>query len=71
MSTLLGFFTKLGGLTALVLLIASLLGHLITLVGAVLVLLKIVIVVIFIALLILILLAIFRDRRRRREPEEL
>jgi len=62
----------LGGITALILLVVTLLGSILTLGGFLLTAIKVLIVVIFLALLTLVILSIFRDRsRRRREASEL
>jgi len=56
----------IGGITALILLVITLLGSLITLGGLLLGAIKILIVVIFIAVLVMIVFSILRDRSRRR-----
>jgi len=56
----------IGGITALILLVVTLLGSLITLGGFLLAAIKVLIVVIFLAVVILIGFSIFRDRSRRR-----
>lgn len=56
----------LGGIAALILLVVTLLGSIVTLGGFLLSAIKILIVVIFLAVLILIGFSIFRDRSRRR-----
>ena len=62
-----GFILKaIGGITALILLVITLLGSLITLGGFLLSAIKILIVVIFFAVVILIGFSILRDRSRRR-----
>jgi amino acid permease len=62
----------LGGITALILLVVTLLGSILTLGGFLLTAIKVLIVVIFLALLTLVILSIFRDRsRKRREASEL
>ena len=62
----------LGGITALILLVVTLLGSILTLGGFLLTAIKILIVVIFLAVLTLVILSIFRDRsRKRREASEL
>jgi hypothetical protein len=62
----------LGGITALILLVVTLLGSILTLGGFLLTAIKVLIVVIFLAVLTLVILSIFRDRsRRRREASEL
>jgi predicted membrane protein len=65
-------FGRLGGLIALIVLIAALLKQLVTLVGFLLIAIKVAIVVIFFAVLVMIALAIFRDRsRKRREIDDI
>ena len=62
----------LGGITALILLVVTLLGSILTLAGFLLAAIKVLIVVIFLAVLTLVTFSIFRDRsRRRREASEL
>ncbi|HUS11861.1 MAG TPA: hypothetical protein VMZ30_15450 [Pyrinomonadaceae bacterium] len=62
----------LGGITALILLVVTLLGSILTLGGFLLTAIKVLIVVIFGALLILVIFSILRDRsRRRREASDL
>lgn len=62
----------LGGITALILLVVTLLGSILTLGGFLLVAIKVLIVVIFVAVLTLIIFSILRDRsRRRREASDL
>lgn len=56
----------IGGITALILLVVTLLGSLITLGGFLLTAIKVLIVVIFIAVLTMIVFSILRDRSRRR-----
>jgi hypothetical protein len=56
----------LGGITALILLVITLLGSIITLGGFLLTAIKILIVVIFLAVLTLVGFSILRDRSRRR-----
>jgi amino acid permease len=56
----------LGGITALILIVVTLLGSLMTLGGFLLSAIKVLIVVIFFAVLILIGFSILRDRSRRR-----
>jgi hypothetical protein len=56
----------LGGITALILLVVTLLGSLITLGGFLLTAIKVLIIVIFCAVVILIGFSILRDRSRRR-----
>ena len=61
----------LGGITALILLVVTLLGSLITLGGLLLTAIKVLIVVIFLAVITLLVFSILRDRsRRRREAAE-
>jgi hypothetical protein len=55
-----------GGITALILLVITLLGSLITLGGFLLGAIKLLIVVIFIAVVSMIVFSILRDRSRRR-----
>ena len=55
----------IGGITALILLVAALLSSLITLGGFLLGAIKVLIVVIFIALLVFLICSILRDRSRR------
>ncbi len=55
----------IGGIAALILLVITLLGSLITLGGFLLGAIKLLIVVIFVALLVMILFSILRDRSRR------
>lgn len=55
-----------GGITALILLVITLLGSLITLGGFLLGAIKLLIVVIFIAVVAMIVFSILRDRSRRR-----
>jgi amino acid permease len=56
----------IGGITALILLVITLLGSLITIGGFLLTAIKVLIVVIFLAVVILIVFSILRDRSRRR-----
>jgi Flp pilus assembly protein TadB len=71
MSVILGIFTKLGGIAALMLVITALFGKLLVATGLLLAALKVTIIVIFVALIVMILLAIFVDRsRRRRDARE-
>jgi amino acid permease len=56
----------LGGITALILLVITLLGSIVTLGGFLLSAIKVLIVVIFLAVVIMIVFSIFRDRSRRR-----
>ena len=61
----------LGGITALILLVITLLGSIITLGGLLLTAIKVLIVVIFLAVITLLVFSILRDRsRRRREAAE-
>jgi ATP/ADP translocase len=59
----------IGGIAALILLVITLLGSILTLGGFLLTAIKVLIVVIFIALIVMIGLAIFRDRSKRRREE--
>jgi len=62
----------LGGITALILLVVTLLGSILTLGGFLLIAIKVLIVVIFVAVLTLVIVSILRDRsRRRREASDL
>ena len=62
----------LGGITALILLVVTLLGSILTLGGFLLTSIKVLIVVIFVAVLTLVIVSIFRDRsRKRREASDL
>lgn len=56
----------IGGITALILLVVTLFGSLITLGGFLLTAIKVLIVVIFVAVLTMIVFSILRDRSRRR-----
>jgi NADH:ubiquinone oxidoreductase subunit 6 (subunit J) len=56
----------IGGITALILLVITLLGSLITLGGFLLGAIKILIVVIFVAVLVMIVFSILRDRSHRK-----
>ena len=56
----------IAGITALMLLVITLLGSIITLGGFLLAAIKVLIVVIFLAVLIMIVFSILRDRSRRR-----
>ena len=56
----------LGGITALILLVITLLGSIITLGGFLLAAIKVLIVVIFLAVVTMIVFSILRDRSRRR-----
>ena len=65
-------FKAVAGITALLVLIATLLGSLVTLGGFLLGAVKILIIVIFVAVLAIILFSILRDRsRRRREASDI
>jgi amino acid permease len=68
-----GFLIKaIGGITALILLVITLLGSLITLGGFLLGAIKVLIVVIFVAVIVMIVFSILRDRsRRHREVRDL
>jgi amino acid permease len=66
------FLKALGGITALILLVITLFGSIITLGGFLLSAIKVLIVVIFLAVLALIGFSILRDRsRRRREAADI
>ena len=56
----------LGGIAALILLVITLLGSIVTLGGFLLTAIKILIVVIFLAVVTMIVFSILRDRSRRR-----
>jgi hypothetical protein len=56
----------LGGITALILLVITLLGSIVTLGGFLFTAIKVLIVVIFLAVVIMIVFSILRDRSRRR-----
>ena len=56
----------IAGITALMLLVITLLGSIITLGGFLLAAIKVLIIVIFVAVLVMIVLSILRDRSRRR-----
>ena len=56
----------LGGITALILLVITLLGSIITLGGFLLTAIKVLIVVIFLAVITTVVFSILRDRSRRR-----
>lgn len=56
----------IGGITALILLVITLLGSILTLGGFLLAAIKVLIVVIFIAVITMIVFSILRDRSRRR-----
>ena len=61
-----------GVVTALILLVIAMLGHLIALGGFLLVAIKAAILTIFLALVVLMVFSILRDRsRRRREAEDM
>jgi hypothetical protein len=61
-----------GVVTALILLVIAMLGHLIALGGFLLVAIKVAILTIFLALVVLMVFSILRDRsRRRREAEDM
>jgi hypothetical protein len=61
-----------GVVTALILLVIAMLGHLIALGGFLLVAIKAAILTIFLALVLLMVFSILRDRsRRRREAEDM
>jgi len=55
----------IGGITALILLVITLFGSLITLGGFLLGAIKVLIVVIFVAVIVMIVFSILRDRSRR------
>jgi NADH:ubiquinone oxidoreductase subunit 6 (subunit J) len=62
----------IGGITALILLVITLLGSLITLGGFLLGAIKVLIVVIFVAVMVMIVFSILRDRsRRHREARDI
>jgi hypothetical protein len=62
----------IGGITALLLLVITLLGSIVTLGGFLLTAIKILIVVVFLAVLSMVVFSILRDRsRRRREAEDI
>jgi len=62
----------LGGITAIILLVVTLLGSILTLGAFLLTAIKVLIVVIFMAVLTLVIFSILRDRsRRRREASDL
>lgn len=62
----------IGGITALILLVITLLGSLITLGGFLLGAIKVLIVVIFVAVIVMIVFSILRDRsHRRREVRDI
>jgi len=56
----------LGGITALILLVITLLGSIVTLGGFLLAAIKVLIVVIFLAVVTMIVFSMLRDRSRRR-----
>ena len=56
----------LGGITALILLVITLLGSIVTLGGFLLAAIKVLIVVVFLAVVAMIVFSILRDRSRRR-----
>ena len=56
----------LGGIAALILLVITLLGSIVTLGGFLLIAIKVLIVVIFVAVVTMIVFSILRDRSRRR-----
>jgi len=56
----------LGGITALILLVITLLGSIVTLGGFLLTAIKVLIVVVFLAVVTMIVFSILRDRSRRR-----
>lgn len=60
----------IGGITALLLLVVTLLGSIVTLGGFLLTAIKIFIVVIFLAVLSMVVFSILRDRSRRRHETE-
>jgi L-asparagine transporter-like permease len=57
----------LGGIAALILLVITLLGSIVTLGGFLLTAIKVLIVVIFLAVVTMIVFSILRDRSRRRQ----
>ena len=62
----------IGGITALILLVVTLQGSILTLGGFLLAAIKVLIVVIFLAVLTLVIVSIYRDRsRRRRDASDL
>ena len=62
----------LGGIAALILLVITLLGSIVTLGGFLLIAIKVLIVVIFVAVVTMIVFSILRDRsRRRREATDI
>ena len=56
----------LGGITALILLVITLLGSIITIGGFLLSAIKILVIVIFLAVIVMVVFSILRDRSRRR-----
>ena len=56
----------LGGIAALILLVITLLGSIVTLGGVLLTAIKVLVVVIFLAVVTMIVFSILRDRSRRR-----
>ena len=56
----------LGGIAALILLVITLLGSIVTLGGVLLTAIKVLIVIIFLAVVTMIVFSILRDRSRRR-----
>ncbi|MEP6819838.1 MAG: hypothetical protein ABJA18_09915 [bacterium] len=56
----------LGGITALILLVVTLLGSILTLGGFLLTAIKVLIIVIFLAVITMVAFSILRDRSRRR-----
>lgn len=60
----------LGGITALILLVATLLGSIITLGGFLIAAIKILIIVIFLSVVTLVIVSIIRDRSHRRRAAE-
>jgi hypothetical protein len=63
-------FKAIGGITALLLLVITLLGSIVALGGFLLTAIKIFIVVIFLAVLFMVVFSILRDRSRRRHETE-
>jgi len=60
----------IAGITALILLVITLLGSIVTLGGFLLVAIKVLIVVIFLSVITLIVVSILRDRSRRRHETQ-
>jgi membrane protein YdbS with pleckstrin-like domain len=60
----------LGGITALILLVATLLGSIITLGGFLLAAIKILIIIVFLSVVTLVIVSIIRDRSHRRRASE-